>query len=242
MRASFFKIIVTFGMFLVLTKANAAVDLSPEELSQEVVRPKVDKPLSVLHRNITTDGKIEVQFGYGWNFTEPIYEQGALSFGGGYHFSETGGVLLRYISWGKGRNTTYTDPLGSGNKQLDFERIPQLQSSISGLYEWKIYYGKISLSKETVANMHLFPIFGLNRTQFDHKAYWGAIAGAGAKFYFNSQLGMRTSINIHYSQAPSPFLGGGLLNRTNPTRPSPNDFVDKWSFDTMLDFGFFALF
>lgn len=222
--------------------ATDVIELPQEELARETVLPKFDRPVSVKNRLVSTEQKMEFAATYGWNFTEPIYEQGHYNLMGGYHWSETSGMLLQYTIWGKGRNKTYTDPLAEGNKQLDFSRTPNIQSSIFGYYEWRIFYGKLSLTKMSTMNLHLFPIFGLGMIQYSHKSYYGTQAGLGWKFYFTPTVAIRTDLKLQYAQGPSPFLGGGKLNKTNPTTPDAGEFQDKWGLDTMFDLGVSFLF
>jgi outer membrane beta-barrel protein len=229
---------------LVLTESVRAevIEFPEEELATETVLPKFDRPTSVKDRNVVTDGRFEIGGYYGFNTTEPIYKQNKIGFNLAYHWSEYSAIDLNYAQWGSGLNTLYTDGLavcGTANAPcLDFSRAPVLKNSIYLNYEWKIFYGKISVTKNGVTNLSVYPIIGAGMTMFEHKSYPGIDFGVGQKYYFGNRVALRADLKFQYSQATNPFLGNQQLRADDLSKdPAPSAFKDKWDMSTILDVG-----
>lgn len=252
-----FGLIAVLTILLVLagsTEAKAAevIEFPEDELAAESVLPRFDRPDSVRKRNITTEKKFELGGYYGFNILEPIRNQAKVGFNLGYHWSEESAFVVNYAHWMSGLNNQYTDGLNSvENGYLNFERSPKLKYSVYGHYEWKIFYGKISITKQGVVNISTYPIFGAGMTAYEHKNYYGADAGIGQKFYFGKNFALRADFKLQYSQKPSPFLyqrmkdppaNGSAGAGQGDIVPAPDDFKDKWDLGTILDVGVSFLF
>jgi outer membrane beta-barrel protein len=215
-------------------RASETVDVPEDELAQETVLPKFDRPDSVKKRNVSTENRFEFGGYYGWNILEPIMNQSKVGFNLGYHWSEESALVVNYAQWMNGLNTQYTDSLAASNN-LDFSRAPKLKYSVFGNYEWKVFYGKISFTKQGVVNLSTYPIFGLGMTAYEHKNYPGVDFGIGQKFYFGKSVALRADFKLQYGQKPSPFLKGAMT--PDKPVPQPSDFKDKWDLGTILDVG-----
>ncbi|GIL18012.1 MAG: hypothetical protein BroJett040_17630 [Oligoflexia bacterium] len=226
-------------LFTQISIAAEVIELPEEELAKETVLPRFDNAVTVKNKNIITLNKIETSVYFGWNFTEPIYNQSKMGMNVGYHWSEDSAFMLNFAKWSGGLNTQYTDQLYSQYK-LDFSRAPKPEYSIYGNYELKAYYGKISLTKQGVMNLHLYPILGAGITKFQHKNYFGANVGVGWKFYFSKNWSLRTDLKFQFSQSPSPFLKDKM--KTTDGVPLPSEFQDKWTYSTIFDLGVSAIF
>lgn len=235
----YFVLFLAISVFLESNQAFAeTVEFPQEELAQESVVPRFDRPDSVRRRNVVTEKRFEVGGYYGWNILEPIYNQSKFGLNIGYHFSEMSAFILNYAQWNSGLNTTYTDGLQSTSVSadaLDFTRIPKLKYSIFGHYEWKIFYGKISVTKQGVVNLSTYPIFGAGFTAYEHKNYPGVDFGIGQKFYFGKNVALRADFKMQYGQKPSPFLREQL--KTSKPRPTADQFSEKYDLGTILDIG-----
>ncbi len=170
-------------------RASETIDFPEDELAQESVLPKFDRPDSVKKRNVTTENKFELGAYYGWNILEPIQNQSKVGFNLGYHWSEESALVLNYAQWLGGLNKQYTDELLSSN-HLDFNRSPKIKYSAFAHYEWNIFYGKISLTKQGVVNLSTYPIIGAGLTTYEHKSYPGIDFGIGQKFYFGKSFAL----------------------------------------------------
>jgi len=233
---------IALGALLILVlqsldaRAGAPINFPAEELAQESVLPKFDRTEVVKRRTVSTENRFELGGYYGWNILEPIQNQSKLGLNLGYHWSEQSALLINYALWNKGLNTQYTDGLSASPNNLDFSRAPELKSSLYAHYEWKIFYGKMSFTKQGVVHTSTYPIFGGGMTTYEHKSYPGLDVGIGQKFYFSPSFALRADMKLQYGQQPSPFLSGKMKF----SDPQPTDlgaFSEKWSLGTMLDVG-----
>jgi outer membrane beta-barrel protein len=210
--------------------------ITEDELAQETVLPVFDRFQIVKNRSVVTEGGLELGLFLGSNFSEPIYNQGRYGVQVGYHWSETSAWSLQYAQWQQGRNDLYVPAISQqSTPKYDFTRIPDLSYSLWLFYEMKSYYGKISLTKSRVANLHLYPILGVGATQFTNKMYYGGALGVGQKYYLSPSLALRADFKFQYSGQPNPFLRDKL--KENQPRPSPSEFQDIWRLGVILDLG-----
>ncbi len=217
-------------------RASDSIDFPEDELALESVLPKFDRPEAVKKRNVSTENKFELGGYYGWNILEPIQNQSKLGFNLGYHWNEDSALVLNYAIWNPGLNTEYTDGLAATPNNLDFDRAPALKNSIFAHYEWKVFYGKISFTKEGVVNVSTYPIFGAGLTAYEHKSYPGIDVGIGQKFYFGKSMALRADFKMQYGTQPSPFLRGKMKDSQAPPADL-GEFNDKAALGTVLDIG-----
>ena len=242
-----FKQVTTFASALFMFQICFAqtYEVPMEELAQETVLPVFENREMVKSRSVVTEKKLEFGPYVGANTTEPILNQLKYGFNIGYHPSEQSAWMLNYASWASGLNSTYTDSLSQPDNYLDFSRSPKKKYSAFLNYERKMFYGKMSLTKRSVVNMHLYPIFGGGITAYEHKNYYGVDAGIGQKFYFSPAVALRLDVKLQYAQYPSPFLKGKMRSG-NPggSDPVPGlaEFKDKWGLDTNIELGFSFIF
>lgn len=229
------------GLILVSTLPAVAVEVEvpEEELAKESVLPRFERGEAVKNRNVITNKKFEFGPYFGWNFTEPIYNQAKFGLNAGYHLTEEHALTVNFVYWMQGRNTQYTDLLYQV-QGLDFTRVPSVSYAFWLNWELQAYYGKMSFTKRGVTNLHLYPILGLGLTKSDAKMHPGINVGLGQKFYFGKSVALRIDFKVQYQQHPNPFLHPGLRNKapTVDPVPSPSAFGDKFSLGTILDFGF----
>lgn len=211
------------------------IEFPEEELAQESVLPKFDKTEAVKNRNVTTASRFEFSPFLGFVTTEPIYAPMKFGFNLGYHWTEDSAFIVNFSKFQSGLNTQYTDQLREKYK-LDFNRAPAPSYAAFLNYEYNVYYGKISLTKQGIMNLSTYPLFGIGVQAFEHKTFPALHAGVGQKFYFNRYFGLRVDLMLQYAQAPSPFLFGKMRSVDLPA-PAPGDFEEKWNLQTVLDLG-----
>ena len=224
---------------LISLKAFSDVELPEDELAKESVTAKFDRYITYKNRMIPLAGKWEVGAYYGLNFTEAIENQSKFGFNLGYHWSDVHTISLNYAIWASGLNTQYSSPLLSTYK-LDFTRAPTQQSSIILNYEANLFYGKVSITKETVAHFDLFPIVGLVENNYSNKSFLGPDLGVGWRVYVSNNWAIRADLTFQYVSKPSPFLGG-YMQTTQPT-PSQSQFSTETMLSTLFDLGVVAVF
>lgn len=234
--------LISLILGLVISSSSSfaeTISFPDEELATESVLPKFDRVEVVKNRNVTTAKRIEFSPFVGFVSTEPIYSQSKVGFNLGYHWSETSAAVLNFSKFSGGLNTQYTDQL-SKDYSLDFNRAPKQTYAAYLNYEYKVFYGKISLTKQGTMSLSTYPILGLGLNAYETKSYPGAHAGLGQKFYFSNNFGLRADLLLQYAQAPSPFLQGKM--RSTDAVPDKGEFVDKWSMQTIIDLGVSFLF
>jgi outer membrane beta-barrel protein len=228
-------ILLSFNLY-----AKDVVEFPEEELAQETVLPKFDSSHVVKSRTISQEKRFELSGFYGWNFTEPIFNQSKVGFNASYHWTEFSTVSLNYSKWITGLNRQYTDSLAD-RYNLDFNRAPAPEYSLFANYEINAYYGKMSFSKESVSHLMIYPIVGLGLNKYQNKSYLGFNGGVGAKFFISKNWAIRSDMKLQYGQYPSPFLSSKMKS-TSSTTPSYSEFEDKSTYATIFDLGLTYLF
>ncbi|MBX3041881.1 MAG: outer membrane beta-barrel domain-containing protein [Bdellovibrionaceae bacterium] len=242
------KLAVLVALACILaTQAQAAevISLPEDELAKESVLPIFNHPVSVKNRNIVTSGKIDLNLFYGLALSEPIYNVNRFGLSGYYHTSENHAFGLLYAK-NSGGLSQYANQL---DKQfnLDFSRAPSLDQTLMGDWNWKMFYGKMSITKETVVNLSLYSTLGLGMVQYSHKSYPVLAPGLGQKFYFTKNLALRLDFRLFANMAPIPFLdssqtsdGSGISN--GKPVPAADKFKERLTYTTVLDAGLTWLF
>lgn len=237
------------AVFLVQRLAIAAevVELPPEELATESVYPVFDKPVSVKNRNIRTSGRFEVGGYYGNALTEPIFNVSKFGVTGYYHINEEHafGVVFEQNAAGLskyGEQLKEVPGASGGTVRLDFNRAPAPQSNMLVDYNFKAFYGKMSLSKRIVFNLTTFGSLAAGLMKYQNKAYPGVALGIGQKFYLTRQVSLRWDLRMYANNAPIPFYQSTDQYTLNPTEPSktapPYDqFSERLTYTTNLAIG-----
>jgi outer membrane beta-barrel protein len=211
------------------------VELPEEELAKESVLPRFENSMSVKSRNVTLDGKFEIAPYLGFNLTEAIFNQTKLGIILGYHLNEDHAVSVNLVSFLTGLSQ-YGGQLRNQFGLLFEERAPRPQYGIWGNWEINSYYGKISLSKESVINLSIYPIFGAGMTAYTHKSFFAVSGGVGIKMYFSPTWALRTDLKVQYGQQTEPFLNGAMLS--GQPAPQHSQFPEKSVLGTNIDIGF----
>lgn len=227
-------------LFFVQYQAWAAdIELPPEELAKESVLPVFDRPGIVRMRNVTTAKRFEMGLNFGWLMTEPIFNTTRFGLAGYYHTNEDTAWGAQFYS-SSAELSSYSKQLSKPGFDLDFERAPKPQFMLYGDYNKKLFYGKMSVSKNTTINTHLLGLISAGATKYEHKIYPGVSFGAGYKFYFNSNLSLRTDLRLFIHQAPIPFKKDALTS--TDAVPEHSSFKDRIHFTNVLDIGLHYLF
>lgn len=229
---------------ILATKANAEViDLPLDELAKESVLPIFDRPVSVRNRLVVTEGRIDLNLAYGMALSEPIFNVSRFSLSGYYHTSEDHAFGLIFA-----KNSTGLSSYASQLKEqffLDFKRAPAPDQAL--MFDWnlKMFYGKMSLTKDTVFNLSLHSTVAAGLVKYSHKSYPAIAPGIGQKFYFSPNVALRFDMRLYMHQAPIPFLDGYLKDPPTGTAdpiPQHDQFAERLTYTTVLDAGLTVLF
>lgn len=229
-------------LFLALpTWADDAIEVPTDELAQESVYPIFDRPTSVKNRNVVTEGHFDLGIFWGIALTEPIYNVNKLGLNINYHVSENYSLGVLFTKNNTGLST-YADQLYDKYK-LDFNRSPRPDMSLMLDWNIKFYYGKMSLTKQTVLNTTLYGSLAGGMIKYVHKSYPGVAAGLGTRFYFTNNFSLKADLRLYIHQAPIPFLAERLRVQ-NPVDPVPeySEFNERLTYTTNLDIGLNWLF
>jgi len=229
------------------SKASALdpLDVPSDELAQESVYPVFDQPTSVKTRNIVTEGRFDFGAFWGIALTEPIYSVNKLGLNLNYHINEDHSLGLLFTKNSTGLSS-YAKQLYD-KYSLDFSRSPYPDWSLFIDWNPKFFYGKMSLTKQTVLNTTLYGSLAGGMVKYVHKSYPALAAGVGTRFYFTKNMSLKADLRLLAHNAPIPFLADRLkvVTPTNPTAdpvPAYGDFNERLTYTTNLEIGLNWLF
>lgn len=235
------------GVFLTGHFAFAAKDViefPTEELAAESVLPVFDKPESVKNRNVVTANRLELGLFAGYLLTEPFFNPFNYGLNASYHFNETHGLNLTGLfmssglsSYGKQLNNVSTN--SGGNADLKLQNAPAPKYMVLGSWQFTGYYGKLSITKQTVANLSLYGLLGAGMIGVGDAAKPMVSAGLGQKFYISHSFALRFDLRFYAYQGPDVLTRS--LSATTTVQPN-SAFDEKLQFGSMLSLGAVYLF
>lgn len=228
-----------FILTMAASEAYAQMDVPEDELARESVYPIFDRPTSVRNRNIQDSQTVDIGIFGGLALTEPIQETTKFGLTLNYHFNETHmlGIIYSMNSHGLSR-----DAKGLQDEwKLDFSRAPYPEFSLMADYNYKLFYGKMSLTKQGVMNTSIYGSLSGGMVKYVHKTYPAIAVGIGERFYFGQHLSLKVDLRLYAHQAPIPFKKGALYVPTDPV-PSYDSFDERLTYTTNLDIGLNYLF
>ncbi len=240
MRAKIWGLTLIMTAFGLVGTTHAAPDLElpPEELAKETVLPVFDRVEMVRVRKVKTSGKWEFAGNYSWMMSEPIFDTSRLGVSIYKHFDEETAWGAQFYSYSTGLSD-YSKQLNKQYK-LDYNRAPKPEFGAFLDYNMKLFYGKMSISKNSTMNTHLLGLASIGMTKYENDMYPGATVGVGYKFYFTPTFSLRTDLRLFVHQAPIPFKRGAIL-RTDPV-PNKGSFKERIHYTNLLDIGLNWLF
>lgn len=239
--------VFALAWFLAVEAQAEVIELPPEELAKESVLPVFDRPISVRSRNVVTDSRLDFGLFYGMALSEPIYSVNRFGASLYYHTSEDNAFGFVYVKNDSGLSS-YANQLRE-QFRLDFSRAPAPTQTLMGDWNWKMFYGKMSITKNTVFNVSLYATVAAGMVGYQHKNYLALAPGLGQKFYFGKNFSLRCDLRLFMHQAPIPFLDSKNCTQpginescTTQPLPSPGDFSERLTYTTALDVGLSWLF
>ncbi|HRK08858.1 MAG TPA: outer membrane beta-barrel domain-containing protein [Pseudobdellovibrionaceae bacterium] len=214
------------GAFLQAAPALAQVQerirFPEEELATESVLPVFDQPVSVKARNVELASRLELGVQGGYAMTEPFFNP--LSFGVSlaYHFNEEWGAQLMYNTQMQGLSSeaSQLNPIPNTNPPVNanLQYAPAPKAIAIANVQYSAYYGKISLSKEMVMNLHLFGLAGAGMITLGDVQKPLLTVGLGQKFYFSENMSFRFDLRLLAYQGPDPTS----IRLDNKFEPQPS--------------------
>ncbi len=239
-------------IFLALLNVAHAkkVRLSEDELSTEAVMPKFDEKLVIKNRRVAHKNRIELGL-YGGNvMSEAFYDPFTFGASVAYHFDNTHGIFVNF--------GIYQDKLSGNGQKLkeegsipllgmpfyfDASRAPHKEFMLAGHYLYSAYYGKVSLTKESVMNLSLYGLLGGGAYLMDGDIAPMINFGVGQRFYFTKSMAFRLDLIFSSFYGPDIASTAGSVQDNLGTPPPGGPDVDasafdkKVLFDTQVNFG-----
>ncbi len=238
----FITFFATWSLFFIHAHADE-ISIPTDELARDSVYPVFDTKVSVRNRNVKDSQTFDVGIFGGLAITEPVYNATKIGLAVNYHFSEVHSLGLLFAQNSVGLSK---DAQGLRDAfHLDFTRAPYPVSSILADYNFKLYYGKLSVTRNGVINTSIYFSGTAGILQYIHKSYPAIAVGVGERFYLTDSLAFKVDLRIFANQAPIPFKRGALRVAPSPTPdpvPSYDSFEERLSLTTNLEFGLNYLF
>ncbi len=239
------KLIIIVAIFccprLAFAAATQVIEFPKEELAAESVLPIFDHPEATKSRLVKTAKRLEIGAFGTYAMTEAFYNP--MSVGGmlTYHLDETNGINLMG-SFNLGGISHYAEQLNpipgpggvSTGAYANLQYAPAPKYLILGSYQFTAFYGKISLTKEGVMNLHLFGLAGLGMMGIGDASVPVVSLGIGQKFYFGRNFALRVDLRGVVYNGPDPVSKN--LSSFTSVQPA-STFDTKLQFGTLLSAG-----
>lgn len=219
----------------VLAQQDSQVIRFPEkDLARESVLPVFKNTMAVKKRNVPKEKRFELGLLGGQQLNEAFYEPYSFGASAHYHFNEQHGIEIMALFFTTGESQ-YVDTLNEDlNTNYNFERVPTLENMLLASWEYTPFYGKISLTKQTVYNtaVHFNLIAGLvNNGESSNMAFG---AGLGQKIFFSPNWGVRADLRTLFYKSVNP------LSNTTALGGGAGTFEEENKFNLLLNLGIFA--
>jgi outer membrane beta-barrel protein len=208
------------------------IEVPEDELARETTLPVFNKRRIVLNRNVITEKRVEIGAGAGVEMNEPFYNTLMYGAQGTYNFNDTSAMNVQGLFWASG-SSSYGDQLKQTtpkHQYFDASKAPHPTWALMLNYEYVAYYGKISVTKQTVMNLNTFGIAGLGYLSLSPLSTVAADLGIGQNFFFTSNFGIRWDLRWLIFQGPDPT--SQQLGPTN--NPSAGSFSNRLYYNSQL--------
>jgi outer membrane beta-barrel protein len=219
------------------------IEVPEDELARETVYPVFDSVVAVRKRNVKDSKTIDIGLFGGFAITEPVYAATKFGLSLTYHLSEVHSIGVIFA-----KNTTGLSKDAQGLKDdfgLDFTRAPFPENSLLFDYNYKLYYGKLSVTKNGVINTSIYTSGTAGIIKYIHKSYPTIAFGVGERFYLTNNFALKVDLRVFVNNAPIPFKASALRDGSKgPSDPVPtyDSFSDRLSLTTNLELGLNYLF
>lgn len=207
------------------------VEFPEEELARESVLPKFEHPKDVLDRHVVNSQKFEFGIGGGLEIDEPFYSDYIFNGRVGYHFNDISAVSGEFLFWTSGLSTygqkIKTDPDLQG---FDASKAPHPVWGLIGNYEFTAYYGKISITKQTVMNLNLFAYAGPLYINMKGYNSFGGDIGLGQNFFITKWTSIRFDLRMLIFSGPN----AASANLTNGSNPPVGSYATRLFFNNQM--------
>jgi outer membrane beta-barrel protein len=198
---------------LTSTAARAdVIEFPEEELSRESVLPVFDQPEAVKKRFVPTEGRIEVEAFAGASLNDPFLNNYPVGLSASYHLNELFaiGALGGFFSNSQSGYVSQIQQLNEGGT-IPFNNNPTPSWMGLGEFEFTPYYGKISLTKQTILNLNISATARLGMIGFSGGgSNMAGGLGLNERLFFSRNFGIKFDLSaLIYSKGDViPFQSG----------------------------------
>ncbi|MGE3974900.1 MAG: outer membrane beta-barrel domain-containing protein [Bdellovibrionales bacterium] len=215
------KLALAIVIGMVGTYAQAAdedVEIPVEELARESVLPVFDNPTAVKNRNVSLAKHIEIGGFFGTAVNEAFVDQTLMGAWANYHLSEFSGIqfLGAVIN---SQSSSYVPQLNEvfPASPPNYQLLPKPKHLLLLSYELTPFYGKMSITKQTVFNLSTFFTGGVGMLGLGDTSTPVLGLGLGQNIFFGSRWGMKIDMRGLMYQGVNPVS----VSHTNRTTTPP---------------------
>jgi outer membrane beta-barrel protein len=222
--------------------AADTIEFPEEELASESVLPVFDHPVAVKSRSVSTARRIELGAMGGYSLTEPFFNPVSFGLTGTYHLNEEHGINIfgnffmeGLNEYGKQLNPIPNAKDNNGNPiNANIQYAPAPKYLLLASYQYTGFYGKLSLTKDSVMNLGIYGLLGVGMMGIGDTSKPVVSVGVGQKFYLTKAFALRFDLRFLMYQGPDPV--SRALDQKTAVQPA-NYFEDKMNFSTLVSFG-----
>ncbi|MCB0393512.1 MAG: outer membrane beta-barrel domain-containing protein [Bdellovibrionales bacterium] len=215
--------------------ATEKVEFPDEELARESVLPVFDRSEPVKNRNVMKTGAIELAPTFGFTVNDPFYS----GFNGGmllgYHFNDEHAMTVMG-SYFSSEKSQYAKALEEDDFQ-NFDNFPTLEYLVILGYDYSPYYGKMSITKQSVFNIDLFFHAGIGSVSIGGENGFAGELGFGQKFYFGKSWGIRVDFKGLMYNGPDYTSVDNGGSETDVEDPTIADFDKEFTARLLITVG-----
>ncbi len=192
--------------------ADEVVQFPESELARESVLPVFDQPEAVKKRFVPTEGRIELGGFFGTSLNDPFLYSYPVGLEVQYHLSEIHAFGLMVVGYANS-NTGYVSQIQGVNgatQKIPFTQNPSPTFTTLAEYEFTPYYGKISLTKQSVLNLNISATAraGMLNLSAGGSSATGGL-GLNERFFFTRNFGIKLDLSTLFYTKPDVLGGSG---------------------------------
>lgn len=235
-------------LFLILTSTVAAfaqkveIAIPDEELPSERVFPRLDSPAAVLSRKLSFTQKFELRLYAGWLLDDPFYNNQYFGIAALYHSTEIHGFGVKYQKWSGGMSQ-YSKQLADAPNNVEISKAPGPESSLSAIYEYRAFYGKVNFSSNNVVQFIMAGELEAGMMTYGSRNMPLIGVGGSQKLFFNTHWGAQLDVRllVHQSLDPNSVSLRPTAPNYNPN-PQEGDFSTRVQISNQLNLSLLYLF
>lgn len=219
-----------------LLSSAVTIEFPEEELAKESVLPVFEGgTTAVKSRRVITKNKLELGLMGGFIFNEPFFSPYVGGLRLGYHFNEFSSLQISGFMRDSKVSSDAEEIDSKPTTKIGFSAVPVPKYFIMADYQLTPYYGKISLTKDTVLNMNLYGLMGAGLIDLGGKVSWIANLGLGQNLYFTPRISFRTDLRFLLYQGPN-VLSNSATHDSTAVLP-PSSFGSQFNVSPSLTLG-----